>query len=70
MEHLMDAHLNEPEPDIYQLAHNWQPDDEWFAGGADEYILWLIETGQAPDLNEEAPEIVTLEGFRTQTIAA
>jgi hypothetical protein len=57
MEHLMDAHLSEPRED-------WTPFD------ADEHILWLIESGQVPPVNEEAPEVRTFEGFRTQTIAA
>lgn len=57
MEHLQDAHLNEPQ-------ELWTPFD------ADEYILWLISTGQVPTLSKEAPVIGTHEGFGTQTVAA
>jgi len=70
MEHLMDAYLNRQEPDINDIAYHWEPDDPWFAGEADDHICWLIDTDQVPDLNEEAPETGTLEGFRTQTVAA
>jgi len=70
MEHLMDAYLSKPEPDINDIAYHWEPDDPWFAGESDEYIFELIETGQVPDINKEAPETGTLEGFRTQIIAA
>lgn len=43
MEHLMDAHLN-------------QPFEEWTPWEHDEYVQWLIATGQVPSLNEEAPD--------------
>jgi hypothetical protein len=42
MEHLMDTHLN-------------QPREEWTPWEQDERIQWLIATGQAPSINEEAP---------------
>jgi hypothetical protein len=37
------------------IAHLNYPADEWTPWDGDEFICWLIETGQVPPLDEEHP---------------